>query len=56
MKRREIDALAERLLVRSTSKITCDRRELQRDRKMAAGLILLMTRLPDVEVDVLSAD
>jgi hypothetical protein len=56
MKRSEIEALAERLLARSTSKLSCDQPELQRDLKMAADLILLMTRLPDVEVDVLSAD
>jgi hypothetical protein len=56
MKRREIEALAERLLARSTSKLSCDHPELQRDLKMAAGLILLITRLPDVEVDVLPPD
>jgi hypothetical protein len=56
MKRREIEALAERLLARSTSKISCDQPELQRDLKMAASLILLMTRLPDVEVAVLPTD
>jgi hypothetical protein len=52
MKRREIEALAERLLARSTSKLSCDQPELQRDLKMAAGLILLMANLPDVEVDI----
>jgi hypothetical protein len=53
MKQREIEALAERLLARSTSKLSCDQPELQRDLKMAAGLILLMANLPDVEVDIL---
>lgn len=56
MKRREIEALAERLLARSTSKLSCDQPELRRDLKMAASLILLTARLPDVEVDVLPAD
>jgi hypothetical protein len=50
MKRREIEALAERLLARSTSKLSCDQPELQRDLKMAAGLIFLLAGLPDVEV------
>ncbi len=35
MKRREIEALAERLLARSTSKLSCDQPELQRHLKMA---------------------
>jgi hypothetical protein len=56
MKRREIEALAERLLARSTSKLSCDQPELRRDLKMAASLMLLMASLPDVEVDVLPAD
>jgi hypothetical protein len=56
MRRREIEALAERLLARSTSKLSCDQPELRRDLKMAAGLILLMACLPDLEVDVLPAD
>jgi hypothetical protein len=46
---REIEALAERLLARSSSKLSCDRPELQRASKMAAGLIALMARLPDVD-------
>jgi hypothetical protein len=53
MKRREIEALAERLLARSTSRLSCDQPELQRDLKMAAALIFLLAGLPDVEVDVL---
>jgi hypothetical protein len=53
MKRKEIEALAERLLARSTSRLSCDQPELQKDLKMAAGLILLLARLPDVEIDVL---
>jgi hypothetical protein len=56
MKRREIEALAERLLARSTSKLSCDQPELQRDLKMAASLILLMANLPDVEVDSLPTE
>lgn len=56
MKRREIEALAERLLARSISKLSCDQPELRRDLKMAASLTLLMARLPDVEVDVLPTD
>jgi hypothetical protein len=56
MKRREIEALAERLLARSTSKLSCDQPELQRDLKMAVGLILLMANLPDVEVDILPTE
>ena len=56
MKRKEIEALAERLLARSTSRLSCDQPELQKDLKMAAGLILLLARLPDVEIDVLPAD
>jgi hypothetical protein len=53
MKRKEIEALAERLLARSTSRLSCDQPELQRDLKIAAGLVLLLTHLPDVEVDIL---
>jgi hypothetical protein len=53
MKRREIEALAERLIARSTSKLSCDQPELRKDLKIAAGLILLLARLPDVEIDVL---
>jgi hypothetical protein len=56
MKRKEIEALAERLLARSTSRLSCDQPELQRDLKMAAGLVLLLAHLPDVEVDVLSPE
>jgi hypothetical protein len=56
MKRQEIEALAERLLARSTSKLSCDQPELQKDLKMAAGLILLLAKLADVEVDVLPSD
>ena len=52
MKRREIEALAERLLARGTSKLSCDLPELQRDLKIASGLILLLARLPDVEIDM----
>jgi hypothetical protein len=55
MKRKEIEALAERLLARSTSRLSCDQPELQKDLKMAAGLILLLARLPDVEIDALPA-
>jgi hypothetical protein len=39
MKPREIEALAERLLARSPSRLSCDQPELQRDLKMAAALI-----------------
>jgi hypothetical protein len=53
MKRKEIEALAERLLARSTSRLSCDQPELQSDLKMAAGLILLLARLPDIEIDAL---
>lgn len=53
MKRREIESLGERLLARSTSKLSCDQPELCRDLKIAAGLVLLLARLPDVEVDIL---
>ncbi len=56
MKRREIEALAERLIARGTSKLSCDQPELQKDLKIAAGLILLLARLPDVEIDVLPPD
>jgi hypothetical protein len=56
MKRREIEALAERLLARSTSKLSCEQPELQRDLKNAAGLIFLLAGLPDVEVDILPAE
>jgi hypothetical protein len=52
MKRREIEALAERLLARGTSRLSADTPELQRDLKMAAGLILLLARLPDVDIDL----
>jgi hypothetical protein len=56
MKRKEIEALAERLIARSTSMLSCDQPELQRDLKMAAGLILLLARLPDAEIDVLPSN
>jgi hypothetical protein len=56
MKRREIQALSERLLARGISQLSADQPELQRDLKMAAGLILLLAKLPDVEFDVLPAD
>jgi hypothetical protein len=56
MKHKDIEALAERLLARSTSRWSCDQSELQKDLKMAAGLILLLGKLPDVEVDVLPSD
>jgi hypothetical protein len=52
MKRREIEALAERLLAKSTSKLSGDQPELQEDLKIAAGLIFLLAGLPDVELDV----
>jgi hypothetical protein len=52
MKRKEIESLAERLLARATSRLSADAPELQRDLKMAAGLILLLARLPDVEIDL----
>jgi hypothetical protein len=53
MKQKDIEALAERLLARGNSRLSSDQPELQRDLKMAAGLILLLAKLPDVEVDVL---
>jgi hypothetical protein len=56
MKRREIESLAEQLLARGTSRLSSDQPELQRDLKIAAGLILLLARLPDVEIDVLPPD
>jgi hypothetical protein len=56
MNHKDIEALAERLLARSTSRLSSDQPELQRDLKMAAGLILLLAKLPDVEVDVLPSD
>jgi hypothetical protein len=52
MKRREIEALAERLLAKSTSKLSCGQPELQEDLKIAAGLIFLLAGLPDVEVNM----
>lgn len=54
MKRQEIESLAERLIARGTSRLSSDHPELQRYLKMAAGLILLLARLPDVEIDVVS--
>jgi hypothetical protein len=56
MKRKEIEALAERLIARSTSRLSSDQPELQSDLKMAAGLMLLLARLPDVEIDALPTD
>jgi hypothetical protein len=56
MKRREIEALAERLIARSTSRLSCDQPELQRDLKMAAGLMLLLATLSDAEIDALPTD
>ena len=56
MKRKEIVSLAERLLARGTSRLSADQPELQRDLKMAAGLILLLARLPDVEIELPSSD
>jgi hypothetical protein len=56
MKHKDIEALAERLLGRSNSRLSCDQPELQKDLKMAAGLILFLARLRDVEVDVLPSD
>jgi len=56
MKRKEIEALAERLLARGTSRLSADTPHLQRDLKMAAGLILLLARLPDVEVHIPASD
>jgi hypothetical protein len=53
MKGSEIEALAERLLARSTSRLSCDQLELQRDLRIAASLIFLLVSLPDVEVEVL---
>jgi hypothetical protein len=52
MKRREIEALAERLIARGASKLSCEQPELRRDLKMAAGLLLLLARLPEVEIDL----
>jgi hypothetical protein len=56
MKRREIEALAERLIARSTSKLSCDQPEVQRDLKMAAGLMLLLATLSDAEIEALPSD
>jgi len=56
MKRHEIESLAARLLARGTSRLSADQPELQRDLKMAAGLILLLARLPDVAIEVVSPD
>jgi hypothetical protein len=56
MTRREIESLAERSIARSTSRLSSDQPELQRDLKMAAGLMLLLANLPDVEIDVLPFD
>jgi hypothetical protein len=56
MKRHELEALAERLLARSTSRLSCDQPELRLDLKVAAGLIFLLARLQDIEIDVLRPD
>ncbi len=56
MKYQDIEALAERLLARGNSRLSCDQPELQRDLKMAAGLILLLSKLPGVEIDILPSD
>jgi hypothetical protein len=56
MKHQEIEAPAERLLARSNSRLSCDQPELQRDLKMAASLTLLVTKLPDVDIDVLPSE
>jgi hypothetical protein len=42
MKHKDIEALAELLFALSTSRLSCDQPELQKDLKMAAGLILLL--------------
>jgi hypothetical protein len=53
MKRREIEALAARLLARSTSKLACDGPEIRHDLRTAAALIQLMAVItPGIEVDV----
>jgi hypothetical protein len=56
MKHKDIEALVEFLLARSKSRLSCDQPELQKDLKTAAGLILLLAQLPDMEVDVLPSD
>jgi hypothetical protein len=56
MKHQAIEALAERPFARSNSRLSCDQPEQQKDLKMAAGLILLLANLPDVEVDVQPSD
>jgi hypothetical protein len=56
MKSKYIEALAERLLARGNSRLSSDQPELQKDLKMAAGLILLFAKSPDVEIDVLPSD
>jgi hypothetical protein len=52
MKRHELEALAERLFARSISRLPCDQPELRLDLKVAAGLIFLLARLPEIEIDV----
>jgi hypothetical protein len=47
MKRKYIEALAERLLARSSSRLSCDQPEVQKDLKMAADQILLLAKSPD---------
>jgi hypothetical protein len=46
MKHKDIEALAERLLARGNSRLSCNQPELQKDLKMAAGLILFLAKLP----------
>ena len=56
MKNQAIEALAERLFARSNSQLSCDQPELRKDLKMAAGLIVLLAKSPDVEIDVRPSD
>jgi hypothetical protein len=56
MKHKDIEALTERLLARGNSRLSYDQPELQKDLKMAAKLILLLAKSPDVEIDTLPSD
>jgi hypothetical protein len=56
MKHQAIEALAERPFARSNSRLSCDQPEPQKDLKMAAGLILLLAKSPDHEIDVPPSD
>ena len=56
MKNQAIEALAERFFARSNSQLSCDQPELRKDLKMAAGLIVLLAKSPDVEIGVLPSD